>query len=126
MFPQYRQSLRTITAIAILAVCLPAQAIDRYVSKDLPHLGFGGEASSWREKADAEGLMAIVGRVGTSNDSQQAALWLSDGMGGFRLTLLPGMGGPNSRANGIVFDDGTGPHIVGAAQTPDGTWKPVL
>jgi hypothetical protein len=70
--------------------------------------------------------MAIVGWVGTSNGSQQAALWLSDGMGGFSLTLLPGMGGPNSRAHGIVFDDGTGPYIVGAAQTPNGTWKPVL
>jgi hypothetical protein len=126
MFQQYVHSLRAITILGILAACLPAQAIDRYVRKDLPHLGFGGEASSWREKADAEGLMAVIGRVGTSNGSQQAALWLSDGMGAFSLTLLPGTGGPNSRANGIVFDDGTGPHIVGAAQTPNGTWKPVL
>src|SRR5688500_15441460 len=94
-----RQSTQILAAIGVLAGAIPAQAIDRFSLTKLPHLGYGGQALGFATSDENVGTqtLEIVGQVGGAGGTQLAALWRPIGGSAFTLTILAGIGGPNSR-----------------------------
>jgi hypothetical protein len=124
-------------ALAILTIVssLPAIAIDRYAFKQLPHSGFGGKAlgvalgdTNGDGKVDGSDLALVSGYTYDGAGRLTAAIWQSDGAGGFTLSSLLGLNGnePGSIANAPAMGEDGAANAVGAARNPAGVWKPVL
>lgn len=135
MHKQFSRLIGAVSLIAGMAVGPAALAIDRYVFTPLPEAGFGGDVLG----AKPEPYLQFVGRVGTSSSTQNAALWRPDGMGGYALTLLPGIGGDSlahaiesipvaGEARALVAGGGIGggPHLkpILWAEGPAGIFMP--
>jgi hypothetical protein len=128
------RALPALAALWLVAIAAhPALAIHRYTFHQLLHSGYGGKAlgvalgdTNGDGKVDITDLTVVSGFTNDFAGHRSAALWRSDGSGGFSLTQLPGIGGVESIANApATGEDGTA-NAVGAAKNSVGTWKPLL
>jgi hypothetical protein len=111
-------------------------AMDRYVFKPLPHLGFGGEALGLQKVEGGRAFIGsgagIFGYVLSDDSRQLPAAWRSNEQGGFNLTLLPTpVPGAIGEARDAVKVPGRIEYpnltfIVGSAQDQAGVWKPIV